>query len=128
MTDLTPLLPAGRQVVESYGDGGFRISGRLYRGSLLIFPDRVQRWPAAALAELDRAAFAPLLEAARGGEVELVLLGTGSRQRFPHPRLTRPLMDARVGLEVMDTQAACRTYNILAAESRKVAAALLVED
>ena len=59
---------------------------------------------------------------------EVVLLGTGNRQRFPHPRLTRPLSDARIGLEVMDTQAACRTYNILVAESRKVAAALFVEN
>ena len=57
--------------------------------------------------------------------VEIVLLGTGSTQRFPHPRLTRALIDKRVGLEVMDTGAACRTYNILVSEGRSVAAALL---
>ena len=60
-------------------------------------------------------------------DAEIVLLGTGPRQRFPHPRLTAPLAQARVGLEVMDLQAACRTYNILVAEERKVAAALLFE-
>ena len=56
---------------------------------------------------------------------EVVLLGTGAKLRFPHPRLTRLLSDARIGIEVMDLQAACRTYNILMAEERKVAAALL---
>ena len=56
---------------------------------------------------------------------EIVLLGTGLRQRFPHPRLTRALIDQRIGLEVMDTGAACRTYNILVSEGRSVAAALL---
>ena len=56
---------------------------------------------------------------------EIVLLGTGPKQRFPHPRLTRPLIEKRIGLEVMDTAAACRTYNILVSEGRSVAAALL---
>ena len=60
-------------------------------------------------------------------EVEVVLLGTGARQRFPAPGLTEPLRAARVGLEVMDVAAACRTYNILLAEERRVAAALLLE-
>ena len=57
--------------------------------------------------------------------VEIVLFGTGAKQRFPHPRLTRALMENRIGLEVMDTGAACRTYNILVSEGRSVAAALL---
>jgi uncharacterized protein len=61
------------------------------------------------------------------GAPEIVLLGTGPKIRFPHPRLTHALTDARIGLEVMDTPAACRTFNILAAEGRKVLAALLVE-
>ena len=59
--------------------------------------------------------------------LEILLLGTGARQRFPHPRLTRALAAKRIGVEVMDLQAACRTYNILVAEERKVAAALLFE-
>ena len=56
---------------------------------------------------------------------EILLLGTGPKQRFPHPSLTAPLAQAGIGVEVMDLKAACRTYNILAAEARKVAAALL---
>ena len=55
-----------------------------------------------------------------------MLFGAGAAQRFPHPRLLAPLTDARVGLEVMDTPAACRTFNILAAEGRRVLAALVV--
>ena len=58
---------------------------------------------------------------------EIVLLGTGATQRFPHPRLTAALHRAHVGVEVMDTRAACRTYNILVAEDRSVTAALIVE-
>jgi len=58
---------------------------------------------------------------------EVVLFGAGATIRFPHPRLTRPLTDAGVGVEVMDTPAACRTFNILAAEGRSVVAALLLE-
>jgi uncharacterized protein len=57
----------------------------------------------------------------------VVLLGTGQRQRFPHPGLTHTLAATRIGFEVMDTAAACRTYNILMAEGRRVAAALLLE-
>ncbi len=59
--------------------------------------------------------------------MEIVLLGTGARQRFPNPRLTAPLAQAGVGLEAMDLKAACRTFNILVAEERKVALALLFE-
>jgi uncharacterized protein len=65
--------------------------------------------------------FAPIAQA----HPEIVLVGTGSKLRFPHPRVFAPLRQANIGFEVMDTQAACRTYNILLAESRKVAAALL---
>ncbi len=60
-------------------------------------------------------------------ELDILLLGTGTRLRFPHPSLTRALMEARIGLEVMDIGALCRTYNILAAEGRSVGAAVLIE-
>jgi uncharacterized protein len=65
------------------------------------------------------------MERLRDSGAEIVLLGTGPRQRFPHPSLLRPLMEAHIGFEVMDSAAACRTYNILMSEGRKVAAALL---
>ena len=85
-------------------------------------PDRiVEGWAAAGFAGLDQAEMRRLVELAP----ELVLLGTGARQRFPAAALLGPLLDARIGFEIMDLQAACRTYNILMAEGRRVAAALL---
>ena len=75
-----------------------------------------------ALGALKAGDFAGLLQ----HRPELVLLGTGATQRFPHPRLLSALSDARVGVEMMDTRAACRTFNILIAEDRRVVAALIV--
>ncbi|HXR59504.1 MAG TPA: MTH938/NDUFAF3 family protein, partial [Burkholderiales bacterium] len=69
----------------------------------------------------------PDFEVFQGLGLEILLIGTGPTQRFPHPRLTRALMEKRIGVEVMDTQAACRTYNILIAEGRRVAAAILLK-
>ena len=92
-----------------------------HASSLIVTRERVLPWRATSFAALSEEDFAPL--AALG--LEIVLLGTGPRLRFPQPALTRPLLEARVGLEVMDLQAACRTYNILVVEERRVAAALL---
>jgi uncharacterized protein len=115
--------PTTQNTVTAYGPGFVEINRVRHTTNLIITPDYVEPWPVASFEALDTASF----ERLRDLRSEVVLLGTGSRQRFPHPRLTRPLTEARVGLEVMDTQAACRTYNILAAESRKVSAALFVE-
>jgi uncharacterized protein len=84
----------------------------------------VRDWNVENFAALSAAHF----EALAAEAPEIVLLGTGSKQRFPHPRITGALMHARIGLEVMDTLAACRTYNILMSEGRRVLAALLQED
>ena len=95
-----------------------------YRVSIVVTPERViSGWAGGGFESLCEADFATLIEL----EPEVVLLGTGASLRFPHPRLTRGLTDAGIGVEVMDTPAACRTFNILAAEGRKVAAAVLVE-
>ena len=83
--------------------------------------DKVQAWSASAFSELKKEDFENL----KSLGAEIVLLGTGPQQRFPHPSLTAPLAQAGIGVEVMDLKAACRTYNILVAEERKVAAALL---
>ena len=115
--------PTTQNTVTAYGPGFVEINRVRHTTNLIVTPDHVEPWPVAAFEALDTASF----ERLRDLRSEVVLLGTGSRQRFPHPRLTRPLTEARVGLEVMDTQAACRTYNILVAESRKVSAALFVE-
>ena len=111
-------------VVTGIGAGWVRIGATEYRESFVMTPDAIATGFAPAgfegLAESD---FARLLD----GDPEVVLLGTGRRLRFPEPRLTRALADAHVGLEVMDTAAACRTYNILAAEGRRVVAALMLD-
>jgi uncharacterized protein len=100
------------------------VNGQRIEKSVVVLPDRIiADWGATgfeALAPEHLAALAFL-------EREIVLLGTGAVLRFPRPEILRPLIEAGVGVEVMDVQAACRTYNILLAEERKVAAALLLE-
>jgi uncharacterized protein len=113
--------PSGAQVVTAYGDDYVTVSGVRYEQSIVVLPDRVRPWSARSFESLTEADFAALLQAG----AEILILGTGAKQRFPHPRLTAPLARSGVGLEVMTLQAACRTYNILVAEERKVAAALL---
>jgi uncharacterized protein len=90
---------------------------------VVVLADRVEQWAVRGFDQLSADDFTYL----KNLNVEIVLLGTGPKQRFPHPRLTAALAQAGIGLEVMDVQAACRTYNILVAEERKVAAALLFE-
>jgi len=106
-----------------YGEGYVLVNGERRASSLIVLPERILEWPVGSFAELAEPHFAQIAALAP----EVVLLGTGARQRFPHPRLTAPLARAGAGLEVMDVQAACRTYNILMAEDRRVVAALLLE-
>ena len=115
-------IPSGIYAFTGYGDGYVMVNRERYQRNLVVLRDRVLTdWRPEGFDRLDAGDFALLAEYAP----EIVLLGTGARLRFPRPELTRALMQARIGLEVMDVQAACRTYNILAAEERKVAAALL---
>ena len=111
-------------VITGCGPGWVRVGPNEYRENLVLTPDRVA--PGFAPTGFDGLKpqdFAALL----ASSPEIVLLGTGATQRFLRPAVTAPLHDANVGLEVMDTRAACRTYNILVAEGRSVTAALIVE-
>jgi uncharacterized protein len=113
---------SGSNAFTGYGEGYVMVNRQRYEHNLVVLPDRiVTDWQPAGFDQLTATDFARLAELAP----EIVLLGTGTRLRFPRPELTRALYEARIGLEVMDIQAACRTYNILAAEERKVIAALL---
>ena len=95
-----------------------------YRDNVLVTPERiVTGWTAGGFDTLTEADFEALTDL----KPEVVLLGTGASLRFPHPRLTRALTDAGIGVEVMDTPAACRTFNILAAEGRRVVAAVILD-
>jgi uncharacterized protein len=113
---------AGGNVFTGYGPGYVMINRERHEQNLVVLRDRlVTDWQPTGFDGLDAAHFAMLAEL----KPEIVLLGTGERLRFPRPELTRALYEAHIGLEVMDVPAACRTFNFLAAEERKVAAALL---
>lgn len=113
----------GIYTFSAYGDGWIEVNGRRFGNNVAVLPARiVPDWTAGGFDTLSAEDFARLAEL----PAEILLLGTGPKLRFPRPELTRALIDARIGLEVMDTPAACRTYNILAAEGRKVGAALLL--
>jgi uncharacterized protein len=110
--------------ITSYDAGHIAVNGRRLTKSFLLTPHRlIEDWPPASF---DRLTESDLLAVARL-DCPIVLLGTGRRQHFPAAALLRPLIERRVGVEVMDSFAACRTYNILMAEGRDVAAALIVE-
>ena len=99
------------------------VSGERYGHSIVVLAEEVRDdWAVASFDELSEAHFDYFLAL----KPDVLLLGTGARQRFPHPRLYRALTDAGIGVECMDTPAACRTYNILVAEDRKVVAAILL--
>jgi uncharacterized protein len=123
--DLTPLIPAGRQIVESYGGGRFRVSGRPFDGSIIVFADRTVAWPVAAVDAVTLESLSEVIAAGRAGDVDLLLIGCGPRAALVSAALRQSLRDSGVVAEVMDTGAACRTYNVLAAEGRRVAAALI---
>lgn len=114
---------AGVNVVHAYAPGEVTINRQVYRGSLVLTPDRIIT---DCLPENFDELASRHFEALQALAPELVIFGSGRRLRFPPAALTQPLVNAQVGLEVMDTGAACRTYNILVAEGRRVVAALLM--
>ncbi len=118
----------GHFTVTGHAPGRIDINGRRHQRSLLIMPDRVDAdWGPGPTEALAAEHLADL--AVRPGMVagKVLLLGTGSRQRFPPASWLKPLIDLGIGVEVMDTGAACRTYNVLMAEGRDICAALVVE-
>lgn len=121
--DITPRLAPGTPVVQGYGGGGFRVAGARHEGAILIVGERVTAWLAAALPD----GVSPSLDAVFSASppVELVLFGCGARSE-PLPRQLRAELARRgAAAESMATGAACRTFNVLAAEGRRIAAALL---
>ena len=113
------------QSISGYGPGWVGVHAEKITGSVIIGSrgERIE-WPSKRFEDLGPEHFAQLAALAP----ELVVFGSGARIRFPHGAWLQPLMARRIGLETMDTPAACRTYNILAGEGRHVLAALLLED
>jgi uncharacterized protein len=118
--DVTPLIRPGTQVIQAYAGGKFRVSGQTYTTSLIIFPEGVQAWNPSDEPIFED--FAPLL--AKKDELDVVLFGTGKAMKILPSSLRKQLKEAGLAVEAMDTGAACRTYNVLMAEGRRVAAAL----
>lgn len=130
--DVTPLIPEGRQIVQGYADGHFKVSQVVFDGPVLVMPERTEVWPigwtsgadeAALLEALDLASLEALFQAE--GTFDILLIGCGRKQVFIRPDLRRSIRERGPVVEMMDTGAACRTYNLLLAEERRVAAALL---
>ena len=114
---------AGVRLIEAYGDNGFRFSDGRHEGSVLILPERIKAFAATSMEQVDLESLEPVI--AQQAEIEILILGTGQRQQFPTLELRKYFIKQHIALEVMDTGAACRTYNILASENRKVAAAII---
>ncbi|MDF0605815.1 Mth938-like domain-containing protein [Neisseriaceae bacterium TC5R-5] len=112
---------AGKNFFTGYGPGHVLINNERHDGPLIVSAESITPWTATSFAELTEVHFAELLSY----QPEVVLFGSGKNLRFFHPRLSAALSNAGIGVEIMDTQAACRTFNILLAEDRRVLAALL---
>lgn len=122
----SPARYPGRAPIDAYGNGGFRFADMSHRGSILCLPSGIYAWNVSDAAALQSGDLAMVLREKE--EVGFFLLGTGRRQVFPPAGLLRALADAGIAFEVMDTGAACRTYNVLMAEKRQVAAGLIAVD
>lgn len=121
--DVTPLIKEGQQIIQSYAAGVFRISGVSYEGAVLVSPIDTLPWDVPSFEALTIEHFTPLFEEA--AHIDVVLLGTGAKMEFFSPALRQALREKGLSVDVMDTGAACRTYNVLMAEGRRVVAALL---
>lgn len=114
---------AGQNLFTAYGEGYVQVNQHRFESSVIVMPEQlITDWAPRSLEQLTEAHFVHIASL----QPEIVLLGTGNMLRFPHPRLSAALSQARIGFEVMDTYAAARTYNILMGEGRRVAAALLL--
>ncbi len=114
---------AGHSTINAYRPGRILVGGAAFTRSLVVTPERViPDWEPQQPEDLGPAHFEGLIAL----EPQILVLGTGARQVFPRPAIYRALLERRIGFEVMDTGAACRTYNILLGEGRRVVAALIM--
>ncbi|MBV2234607.1 MAG: Mth938-like domain-containing protein [Sterolibacterium sp.] len=117
-------LNIGQNLVTAYGPDYIDVNGQRHETGLILLPRQIHApWGMAGFDALTAEDFRYVVTQ----ECEILFLGTGRQQRFPQAALLRELITARIGIEIMDTGAACRTFNILVAEGRNVAAALLLE-
>ncbi|MBK7542161.1 MAG: Mth938-like domain-containing protein [Candidatus Competibacteraceae bacterium] len=116
-------MDAHHHFIKSYGPGWVKINETEIRHSVVVTAEQlIADWPPQTFADLEEAHFAAVARL----EPEIVIVGTGARQHFPPPPQLRPLLARGIGVEIMDTAAACRTYNVIMLEGRRIAAALLM--
>jgi uncharacterized protein len=121
--EVKPVVPAGRQLIQAYREGGFTVAGVQYRGSVLVLPDRTLAWPVREFASITVESIEPITDTEP--LVELLVVGCGQRFALVPPALRDALRTCGIAVEAMATPAACRTYNVLLAEDRRVAAAII---
>ncbi len=116
--DVTPLIRPGAQVIQAYAGGIFRISGVVYESAVIVTPEGVVRWDIAGIEDLKHDSFQSI-------DCDILLLGTGKAMKFLTPDMRKGFKDRGLSVDAMATDAACRTYNVLMAEGRRIAAAML---
>jgi uncharacterized protein len=122
--DITPLISADQQVIQSYGEGRFRISGTVYEQAVIVLPSGTHLWAATGpVSALGVGDFDMLIR--QKDNLDVVLCGSGKTGERPGAALRQALKNAGLNVDYLDTGAACRTYSVLMAEGRRVAAALL---
>lgn len=122
--DVTPLVRADQQIIQSYADGQFRVSGEVYKGAIIVSPDRTLNWAFQGdVQDISAEDFEPLFD--KASDIDVVLLGCGAEIQFLSVELKNTLKNKGLSVDVMNTGAACRTYNVLMAEGRRVTAVLL---
>ena len=124
--DITPLIPEGRQIIEAYGNGGFRVSGIRYNGSVLVTPARTLAWKIGDFRRISPTALGPLF--AMDYRPEILLLGCGAEVGRVPEEIRQAARAHGMVVEAMQSGAACRTYNVLLGEERLVAAAIIAVD
>ncbi len=123
MQDISGTPEEGQQLVNSYGDGGFRVSGVRHEGNIIILPDQTLNWSLNDIADLTLESLQPVLNA--DPAVEILLIGCGAVMAFIEEDIRAALRDKGITIDSMDSGAAVRTYNVLLLEKRRVAAALI---
>ena len=121
--DITPLISESMRAIHSYGDGGFTISGERVDGSVLLFPTEIHGWDITEFESLNDEKIKELIDKLLG--VEILLLGTGKEFAVLPTKMRETFLQHNISVDVMDTGAACRTYNVLMSEERPIAAAMI---
>jgi uncharacterized protein len=120
--DITPIIPQGKNIIKSYGNMAFKINDAEYSGNIILLPDRVDVWD---IKSAENIATESLQIITQNDTVEILLIGCGEAHMPLPPDLYQYFSDFNIGVEIMTTGAACRTYNVLLGEGRNVVAALV---